>query len=204
MNKKILGLVLGAILLLAGVALIIIGAQEMLSAKKGTSLVPKKDLETAVVDSQKELVSYEHPRTKMRMSYPKNWTLTKDEEGNGVSFSFYGGAVNLRFVSDDFSKSKEPVTLDEYTQVLMAQGREEAAKQQVTISPKSDGPATLAGSPGHEWQYTVTIGDVEGRGMQVWTIKNNRSYVFTYTAAGELFDAFTPIVQKALTSIVLP
>lgn len=204
MNKKTLGLVLGAILLLAGVALIIIGTQEILSAKKGTSLVPKKDLETAVVDSQKELVSYEHPQTKMRMSYPKNWTLTKDEEGSGVSFSFYGGAVNLRFVSDDFSKSKEPVTLDEYTSVLMAQGREEAAKQQVTISPISDGPATLAGSPGHEWQYTVTIGDVEGRGMQVWTIKNNRSYVFTYTAAGELFDAFTPVVQKALTSIVLP
>ncbi len=204
MNKKTLGLVLGAILLLAGVALIVIGVQEMLSAKKGTPLVPKKDLETAVVDSQKELASYEHPQTKMRMSYPKNWTLTKDEEGSGISFSFYGGAVNLRFVSDDFSKSKEPVTLDEYTQVLMAQGREEAAKQQVTISPISDSPAALAGNPGHEWQYTVTIGDVEGRGMQVWTIKNNRSYVFTYTAAGELFDAFTPIVQKALTSIVLP
>lgn len=204
MNKKILGIALGAIILLAGVALIIIGTQKILIAKQGTSLVPKKDLETAVVDSQKERVSYEHPQTKMRMSYPKNWTLTKDEEGSGVSFSFYGGAVNLRFVSDDFSKSKEPVTLDEYTSVLMAQGREEAAKQQVTISPISDGPAILAGSPGHEWQYTVTIGDVEGRGMQVWTIKNNRSYVFTYTAAGELFDAFTPVVQKALTSIVLP
>ncbi|MBI4253245.1 hypothetical protein HY623_03675 [Candidatus Uhrbacteria bacterium] len=204
MNKKILGITLGAILLIAGIALIIVGVQEIMSAKQGASLVPKNDLAAAVNESQKELVSYEHPATKMKMSYPKNWTLTNDEEGGGVSFSFYGGAVNLRFVSDDFSKNKDPVTLDEYTQVLMAQGREEAAKQQVTISPISDGPATLAGSPGHEWQYTVTIGDVEGSGMQVWTIKNNRSYVFTYTAAGELFNAFTPVVQKMFTSIALP
>lgn len=204
MNKKTLGIALGVIALIAGSVLIIVGIQQIVSNKKVQGILPKTEIEKAVTESKKEFVAYEHQQTKVKLSYPKNWSVTPDKEGSGVSFSLYGGAVNLRFVSDDFSKSKEPVTLDEYTQVLMVQGREEAAKQQVTISPISDGSATLAGSPGHEWQYTVTIGDVDGRGMQVWTIKNNRSYVFTYTAAGELFDAFTPIVQKALTSIILP
>ena len=204
MNKKTLGIILGIIALLAGLAFIALGIQQMWQAKQGAGVLPKAQIEQAVSESQKEIVSYEHPQTKLRMEVPKNWTLTPDEEGSGISFSLFGGAVNLRFVSDDFSKNEKQVTLEEYSQVLMAQGKDEAAKQSVTISPSSDGEATVGGIPGHQWQYTVSIGDVVGRGMQVWTVKNNRSYVFTYTAAKELFDAFTPVIQRMLTSIALP
>lgn len=203
MNKKTLGLALGIIALIAGIVFIVVGIQQVVTTRQG-GLLPKTEIEKAVADSEKEFVAYEHPQTKVRLSYPKNWTVTADKEGSGVAFSLYGGAVNLRLVSDDFSDKKEPVTLEEYSRVLMAQGKEEASKQNVAITPVSDSPAPLAGQPGHQWMYTVTIGDVKGRGMQVWTVKDKKSYVFTYTAANDLFDAFTPVVQRMIKTITLP
>ena len=204
MNKKLLGIVLGIIALLFGGAMVYLGVQKIQTAENTQGVLPKGDIERAVGESQKESVVFEHPVTKARISYPKNWTVTQDKEGNGVSFSIYSGAVNLRLVTDDFTSNKEPVTLDEYSNVLMAQGKEQAAAQNVTVAPISDSAVTLAGSPGHQWQYTVTIGDVKGHGMQVWTVKDNKSYVLTYTAANELFDAFTPVVQKMILSLQLP
>lgn len=204
MNKKTLGLALGVIALIAGIVLIIVGAQQIAPSQNKQGLLSKTEIEKQVSESQKEFVAYEHPQTKVRLSYPKNWTVAPDKDGSGVAFSLYDGAVNLRFVSDDFSDKKEPVTLDEYSKVLMAQGKEEAGKQSVAIAPVSDSAATLAGIPGHQWMYTVAIGDVNGRGMQVWTMKNNKSYVFTYTAANELFDPFTPVIQQMLKTIVIP
>lgn len=204
MTKKTLGITLGVIALIAGLVFIIVGFGQIMSSRQGNGFLKKTEIEKQVSESQKELVVYEHPQTKVQLSYPKNWTVTPDKDGSGVSFSLYDGAVNLRLVSDDFSDKKEQVTLDEYSKVLMEQGKEEAGKQSVAIAPISDSAATLAGIPGHQWMYTVTIGDVKGRGMQVWTIKNNKSYVFTYTAANELFAPFTPVIQQILKTIVIP
>lgn len=204
MNKKTLGIVLGIIALVVGLTFVVLGVRQIMQAQQGTSALPQSEVEKAVTESEKEFVAYLHPLTQMKVEYPKNWTVTPDQEGSGVSFSLFGGAVNLRFISDDFTQQEEDITLDKYTKALMAQGIDEAAVQGVTIAPLSDGPAALAGNPGHQWQYTVTIGDITGRGMQVWTLKDKRSYVFTYTAANELYDTFTPVIQRMLTSIVLP
>lgn len=204
MNKKTLGIALGIIAIGAGLMLVVLGVWQIREAQQGQSVLPQGEIEKAVAEAQKEFVSYQDPQTQMKIEYPKNWTVAPDQEGGGVSFSIFGGAVNLRFVSDDFTQSKEEMTLESYTQALMVQSKEKAAEQGVAIAPLSDSPAALAGTPGHQWQYTVTVSDVTGRGMQVWTLKDKRSYVFTYTAAGELYDAFTPIVQRMLVSIILP
>ncbi len=203
MNKKTLGIVLGIIAVAVGVLFIIVGINQMRAAKSGQQpLLSKEEIQKALTASQGETASYENGTTGIHLVYPKNWT--KEEGKNGaVVFKTFDGAVNVRFISDDLTAQKEPVSLKEYTDELMKQSVSQAETQSVAIKPISDGDATLAGLPAHQWLYTVTLDSIQAQGMQVWTVKNNHSYVLTFTAPVSLFEQFLPVFKKMLETVVV-
>jgi len=202
MNKKILGIVLGCIALVAGAVFIIVGVGQMTQKNPTTSPLSKESIEKNLKASESSMITYDNKTNGARIQYPKNWEK-KETENGGVAFQTFSGVVNVRFVSDDFTGKKETVTLKDYSDLLMKQGVEEAKKQNVTIMAVNDSDVAIAGLPGHEWAYTVSIGDVHGFGMQAWTVKNNRSYVLTYTASKDLYETFLPVFKKMLTSFAI-
>jgi|GEM_PF-2858031 len=203
MNKKLLGFVLGGIAIVAGILLIVVGVNQMREAGKSQQAVlPKEEVQKTLQESGGQTASYENTTSGIRLTYPKNWT--KEEGDNGVAvFKIFGGALNVRFISDDLTKQKEPISLQQYTDVLMKQSVILAEKQSVAIKALSDADTTLAGLPAHQWLYSVKLDTVQGRGMQVWTVKNNRSYVLTYTSPDNLFDTFLPVFKKMLDSVTI-
>ncbi len=202
MDKKTLGRALGILAILIGLAFVVLGIVQIFGSKSGKALPSKSDAEQVFSQSQKALAVYEDTKTHARFSYPTNWIKEGTEEG-GFSLKIFGGITNIRFVSDDLAARKEPGTLKAYSDLLMKQGPEEAKKKNVVIKRASDADTSLAGLPGHEWTYTLSIGDVAGRGKQVWTVKNNRSYVFTYTSSNELFDQFLPIFDTIVKTLTI-
>lgn len=203
MNKKILGIVLAAIAIFVGVLFIIVGISQMRETGKAqqTSL-SKEEIQKTLTESQGETTTYENPTIGIRLNHPNSW---EKEEGqnSAVVFKIFAGAINVRFISDDLTSEKEPVSLQEYTKELMSQSIALGEKQNVVIKALSDSDTVLAGLPAHQWLYTVTLDSIKGGGMQVWTVKNNRSYVLTFTAPESLFDTFLPVFKKLLETVVI-
>lgn len=203
MNKKILGIALGCIALAAGVVLIFLGIGQMTQKNPAQSAALSKEaIAKTLKASEESTLTYESKANGARIQYPKNWEK-KETENGGVAFQTLSGVVNVRFVSDDFTSKKEIVTLKDYSDLLMKQGVEEAKKQNVVIARVNDLDRTFAGLPGHQWEYSVSIGDVHGLGVQAWTVKNNRSYVLTYTASKDLYDQFLPVFKKMVDSFTI-
>lgn len=202
MNKKVLGIVLGCIALAAGVVFILVGVGQMSQKAPAKNSLSKTEIEKTLKASQEAMLTYTHKASGASVQYPKSWQVQETPNG-GVAFQTLSGVVNVRFVSDDFTSKKAPVTLKDYSDLLMKQGVEEAKKQNVVIAPVSDSDTTLAGTPGHQWTYSVSIGEVHGLGMQAWTVKNNRSYVLTYTASKDLYDQFLPVFKKMVETLTV-
>lgn len=203
MNKKTLGIVLAAIAVIVGVLFIIIGISQMKGAGKDQQpSLSKEEIQKTLTASQRETTTYENPTVGIRLNYPNNWEKEEGQD-DAVVFKVFSGAINVRFISDDLTSRKEPVTLQEYTKELMSQSIALGEKQNVVIKALSDSDTTLAGLPAHQWLYTVTLDSIKGNGMQVWTVKNNRSYVLTFTAPESLFDTFLPVFKKMLETVVL-
>ncbi len=201
MNKKILGIILAAIAIVAGVLIVVVSISQMRQAAKGQQpALSKEEIQQTLTASQGETVSYEDSTVGVRLTHPKNWEKEVGQN-SAVVFKIFGGAINVRFVSDDLTGNKEPVTLQEYTKELMNQSITLGEKQNVAIKALSDSDTTLAGLPAHQWLYTVALDSIKGSGMQVWTVKNNRSYVLTFTAPESLFDTFVPVFKKMLETV---
>lgn len=204
MNKKVLGIVLGVVALVAGVLLIVAGISQMKGAGNTQQpAVSKDEIQKTLKASQGEGSVYEDPAIGIRLSYPKNWSKEEEGKNGAVVFKIFAGAINVRFISDDLTSKKEPVTLKEYTDALMQQSIEQAKSTNVVIKAISDEDTTLAGLPAHEWLYTVTLDSIKGHGMQIWTVKNNHSYVLTFTAPENLFDTFLPVFKKMLGTVAV-
>lgn len=203
MNKKMLGIVLAVVAVIVGILFIIVGINEMSGSKNiQQPSLSKEEIQKVLAASQGETIAYEDTATNIRLSYPKSWVKEDGENGIAV-FKIFDGAINVRFISDDLTSRKESVTLQEYTTELMSQSVALGEKQNVAIKAISDGDTILAGLPAHQWLYTVTLDAIQGHGMQVWTIKNNHSYVLTFTAPESMFDTFVPVFKKMLETVVI-
>jgi hypothetical protein len=202
MNKKALGIVLGCAAIAIGVMFIIAGINQIRGSTGSQPAVGKEEIAKALDESMGEALVFEDPNTGIRLSYPKNWTKEEGDKG-AVVFKLFDGAVNIRYISDDLTSADKPVGLKEYTDELMSQSIAEAKNQNVAIKALSDEDTVLAGLPAHQWIYTVTLDSIQGHGMQVWTVKNGRSYVLTFTSPEDLFETFLPIFKKMLSTAAI-
>ncbi len=145
-------------------------------------------------------LAYENTDYGISASYPNNWAPTEQVEGIIVAFlSPTEGPAdqfqeNLNLVMNDLSD--QDLDLEEYTSISLASLKKVYPEMVIEES----GSATLGGTAAHKIVYTASAGNLNLKIMQVWTIKNEISYVWTYTAKEDAYAAYLGITQKMLDS----
>jgi archaellum component FlaF (FlaF/FlaG flagellin family) len=145
-------------------------------------------------------IAYENPNYKIKMSYPSY--LKKQEEISGEVIFFLSPQnsstdafpANLDIIVQNISST--PLSLEEFTNLSVAQMREMVPDNNITDSRK----ATLAKEDAYLLSYTGTQGLLKLKWMSVYTIKNDTLYLITYTAGADKFSNYLPTVSKMLDS----
>jgi serine/threonine-protein kinase len=156
--------------------------------------------ETPATQPTTGLSTYDSPDYGISIKYPAEWT--KDEQIMGAVVVFFAPTEgpsdifqdNVNIIVQDLSA--QPMTLDEYTELSLAQ-----IEQFITDPSILDSSAvTLAGNPGHKLVYTGKQGQYDLQWIQVWTMKNDKAYVISYTAEISRYSALLETVQEMIDS----
>jgi serine/threonine protein kinase len=159
-----------------------------------------------IIAIKEEFVTYQDANYGIKISYPKRWSI--QETPDGVT-----GDV-ARFLSpkegkaDEFQEnlsisvkdlSSQPRSLNEYT--------EESVWIIRTHSDASAPPASAA-TLGHRQAMEVVFagkeGNIQVQRLEIWTVKNNKAYVITYTAERGKYSKFLPAARKMIDSFEIP
>jgi len=156
--------------------------------------------ETATAQPAAGLLTYDSPDYGIRIKYPADWA--KQEQVMGAVVAFFAPTEgpsdifqdNVNIIVQDLSA--QPMTLDEYTELSLGQ-----IEQFITDPSILDSSAvTLADIPGHKIVYTGKQGQYDLKWMQVWTVKNDKAYVISYTAEVSRYSALLETVQEMIDS----
>jgi PsbP-like protein len=157
-------------------------------------------------------LTYKHPSLGITMQYPSNW-LKKEYPYNPVinntlvtffspspSASALGNVsgVSGSFVPyiDIFVFASKNMSLNEIVNGTVNNLAANAnLNESKSITLKDNNPA-------YTLTYTVTIaGNGSLKKMQVWTLKDYKVYVITFTAEEALYSKYLPTIQKMINSL---
>lgn len=131
--------------------------------------------------------------------YPSTWTKNEQFTGAVVAFASPSGSssgASGGIVSVVVEELLEPMTLAEYNDAAIA-----ALNQSIIDFNLSETTAaTLDNNPAHKIVYTAKQNQLNLRYMQVWTIKDNKTYILTYGATPINYDKYQAIVQDMFSS----
>jgi serine/threonine-protein kinase len=181
--------------------LLILGVIVVLVIVAGLFMLPE---EKEPVPSPKPLPSnfliYENKVEGIKIGYPADWTKKEQYMESVVAFLSPKESPsdtfqeNVNIIVQDLSA--QPMTLEEYTELSINQ-----IGQLVTNANIIESEATsLANNPGHKLVYTGIQGEYELKWMQIWTIKDNKAYIITYTAQIDKYSDFLEPVKQMIDS----
>ncbi|MCX6742050.1 MAG: PsbP-related protein [Candidatus Pacearchaeota archaeon] len=157
--------------------------------------------ETSILPPETNFLTYDNSAYGIRITYPSNWE--KEEKSTGmVIVEFFSPkesvsdaiTENLNVVIEDLSA--QPMTLNEYTNLSIKN-----IKLYFTDVNMIDSSATtLGGNSAHKVVYTANMGQYNGKFMQVYTIRNNKAYVITYTAQPSTYSYYLDIINQMINS----
>ena len=171
----------------------------LLAACSGGSGTPQP-FESPTVEPPTGLLTYDSPDYGIRIKYPADWT--KEEQVMGAVVAFFApreGASdvlqeNVNILVQDLSA--QPMTLDEFTELSVGQ-----TEQLITDASILDSSAaTLGGNPGHKLVFTGKQGEYDLKWLQVWTIKDDKAYIISYTAEIDTYSAFLKTAEEMIES----
>ncbi|NMG08211.1 serine/threonine-protein kinase [Brasilonema sp. UFV-L1] len=139
----------------------------------------------------------------IRMKYPKSWGIQKIEDrftGDVAKF-FPLQKSDLKSLQPELSVEKQdlkkPISLPDYTN-----SRVNEITQFLTNPRIHDSRATkLANLSAHEVVYTGKQEQHHVKMMAVWTVKDSKAYIVTYTAEESQYDAFLKTAQAMINSL---
>ncbi len=139
----------------------------------------------------------------IRMKYPKSWRIQKIEDrftGDVAKFFLPQNNSSNSFqpeLSVEMQDLQKPISLPEYTNSKVNE------ITQYSTSPRihESHPAKLANLPAHEVIYTGKQEQVNVKMMAVWTVKDSKAYIVTYTAEESQYDAFLKTAQAMINSL---
>lgn len=141
-------------------------------------------------------LTYDNPEYRIEIRYPSDWSKT--EQVMGATAAFLSPQEGT---SDDFQEnvminvqdiSASPMTLEQYTQLGINQ-----IKQIITdASIIESNTTTLGGNLAHDLVFTGKQGQYNLKWNQVFTVKNNKAYVLTYTAKMNTYDNFLEAAKE--------
>ncbi len=139
----------------------------------------------------------------IRMKYPKDWIIQKIEDRfTGDVAKFFSPQNNdsnsfkpeLSVEMEDLKKS---ISLPDYTNLKVNQITRYLTNPRINQSH----PTKLAKLPAHEVIYTGKQEQFNVKRMAVWTVKDNKAYIVTYTAEESQYDAFLETAQAMMNSL---
>lgn len=147
-------------------------------------------------------VTYESEANGFSIDYPDEWEVSERASMPGTTTFI----TPLQGGGDTFRENvtivvqgvpADVTTLDEFTEMALAQGRELIPRFMVMESRST----TLAGNPAQQVVYTGLQGERDLRWLQLWTLVGDQVYILTYTAEENEFTAFRSVVQQMITSM---
>ncbi|BAT55640.1 Serine/Threonine protein kinase [Nostoc sp. NIES-3756] len=159
-----------------------------------------------VIQRNSNLEIYKNTVYGITIKYPQQWqkTVTPDRiTGNLVKFispkendaDIY--TENLNLIIQDL-----PETRRELTQLNTFYINEiKQFHQNFQIIQEAE--SQLANQPAHQVVYTFTEDRINLQRLQIWTIKNNKAYILTYTADAAKYSKYLPVVQTMISSLVI-
>lgn len=151
--------------------------------------------------------AYDNPKYGIRLKYPDNWNFVENignisKHSMVVNLYSYGYSnisaytQNVNLVIGRLSDNK--TSLRNYTTAgisLLAHQFNNFTLDQINMT-------TLSGNPAMQIIYTLNDGQTSIKQMQVWTLKDGRDYILTYSAAPiQRFDI--SIAKKIFDSFVI-
>ncbi len=146
---------------------------------------------------------HDSPTYGIKIAYPPD--MTKEEFGTYVVFKPKGGGWDMS-VTLNVEYLTKPMTFDEYTNSLKTAAIGIGIND--TVDKQATGRTTLANIPAYQVVYSKfygTFGGIEGntkifKTMKIWTVKDNKVYMITYTADADRYSDFLKTVQKMIDS----
>jgi len=154
-------------------------------------------------NSTDNFLIYSNEEYSFKLSYPKEWTKYDDAMGTLVAFVAPKDgendpfSENINVVVQDLSS--QTVTLDQYVQAS-----EEEIKQYISNADIISSKKTKLGeNNAYKLVFSGEQGIYRIKWMQIYVVKNNFAYVFTFTAEDSQYDKYISQVEEIMNSIEL-
>lgn len=149
---------------------------------------------------ESDFISYENSTYKIKIKYPNHWDKQEDYMGTVVNFlapredKADKFMENVNLVVQDLSS--QPMTLKQYTDLTLEQLKQLITNSEV-ISSKD---TAVGGVPGYKIICKGTQGQYNLKWLTVYTIKNNKAYVLTFTAEETQYSSYSNVAEKIINS----
>ncbi len=149
---------------------------------------------------QKEFIefkTYNNFNYGFSIKYPEDWGLIEDFETNTIMFLSSDKSAQINFGSEDLSM--QPMKLNEYTDFSIKQLPNLFDNTKIIQAPKK---VMLSGIKADKvvYEYEIPEENVIIKVIQVWTIKNNKSYILAFIAEKDKFDSLLEISDEIIDS----
>ncbi|MBD2501392.1 serine/threonine-protein kinase [Anabaena azotica] len=156
------------------------------------------------IQRNQNLEIYQNAVYGITIKYPQTWqkTVTPDRiTGNLVKFispkenNQDSYTENLNLIVQDLPETRRQ--LEQFNQFYLGEIQQSHQNLQITQNDETQ----LANQPARQVVYTFTEEGNKFQRLQVWTIKNNKAYIMTYTADAAKYSEYLPVVKTMISSL---
>lgn len=151
-----------------------------------------------VTGCAEQFKTYVNYAQRIKIHYPVAWIMQEEVMGAVVTFNSAQEGANDRFqenvsiIIQDLGEQK--VTLKQYTEAVIGQ----LPRIMPGLNLIESKPIILSKNPAHKIICTAQQAEFRLKILQVWTIKDNRTYMLTFTAEEGKYPKFDKTVEKML------
>ncbi len=137
------------------------------------------------------------------MKYPSDWEKSEGQMGTCIMFFAPIDLTNPTFRSNlnvgvqDLSILPGVHDLQSFYELNVAQMKQLFKKFKILEKASS---ATIDGNIGYQMVYTYKQGKKPYKIKQIWTIKNNKAYIITYTSNPKAFSKYIGTAEQIMNS----
>jgi serine/threonine protein kinase len=178
--------------------------QFLLSILSGSAIISLLFFLLSNVLQFEKFLTYKNVAHGIKVEYPKSWKVEKKDDLFEKGTIFQSPLENKR---DRFQErisifienlSSPSLSLAQYTDNYIR-----TIKTGVKTSNFDKSESLLAQQPAVKLVYSYDEGKNKMERMKVWTIKNNRAYIFTYTAEKKSYNRFLNKAERMISSLAI-
>jgi hypothetical protein len=146
------------------------------------------------------LVPYVNAASGFKLSVPQGWTKTEpkqDPDQPSIAAIFYLPTNNQSEQINVINSPAKGADFDKVTIANLGDAQSLADSKQITVLESSE--TSFAGQAGYKIVYTTNT-EQNLKCMQIWTVKNDTVYQFTYNAQPQHYNDYIATVQSMVDS----